>query len=844
MGGGGAGGAYVKSTLSVISNTVYTVTVGAGGITSASAAVAGSPSWFNTAGTIFAEGGAGGASVTATTATLLGAGGVGSTNSSIGTFKTKGGDGYTCLDATTQSAGGGGSGGTATNGTSATSNIGATAVAGGGAGGNGPSSAGNSATGTPGLGGGGGGAWAAASTTQRNGAAGGAGKVLITYTLGAATYTWVATSGSADWTSAASWSPSRTTPAINDILLFNQGGNSTAFNVPTETDGKLQVSGNTAITLQASGANTLTIGETASDSLTVASGSQLNVNGTSALLINVSTGAKGSISGAMTFSNATHTLTAADASGITFNSGATFTQNCLGNVFGSGTANSIIFASGSTFTQLTGGNPFKSTAPASVVVFQTGSLFSCQGNTAPSTSGRTYGNFEYNTIATNTVNGSSALTISNLTVLQGILNVSMSGGFNLLGNASVSTGATLNLNNTVTTSAGKTVTVNGNLLGTASISGSAAITITANGTLSPGPFGTSIGTLTFAAAPTLNGTNYLKIDRNGGSPLADKIVVSSGTLAYGGKLIVTNIGAPLQFGDTFTNFSAAAYSGAFTSTNLPPLTGSLFWDTSQLSISGVISVTMPDVPPVANADSYSVTENTTNNLLRPLANDVMNMPSGGLNLVRISPTNGTASISGTNVLFTPTVNFTGTAFVGYVITDGFGGNSTNVITVTVTNIPPQANPDSYTVVEYSTGNVFSPLANDTVNTVGGSLHLVSASSADGATALFNSNQQITFTPTIGFSGSTTINYQVTDGIGGTSSGTIAVNVTFAPPSLTVRTIPEKIVVQWVDTSFNLQSATNAAGPFDDVPDATSPFTNSIGTLPAQFFRLAPAPGGS
>src|SRR5207249_5742582 len=71
---------------------------------------------------------------------------------------------------------------------------------------------------------------------------------------------------------------------------------------------------------------------------------------------------------------------------------STFTQGvgCTGNVFGNpSTANSVVFASGSTFAQLAGSNPFAITAPASVVVFQTGSLFSDQMTGSPSFSGRT-----------------------------------------------------------------------------------------------------------------------------------------------------------------------------------------------------------------------------------------------------------------------------------------------------------------------------------------------------------------------------------------------------------------------------------------------------------------------
>ncbi len=186
-----------------------------------------------------------------------------------------------------------------------------------------------------------------------------------------------------------------------------------------------------------------------------------------------------------------------------------------------------------------------------------------------------------------------------------------------------------------------------------------------------------------------------------------------------------------------------------------------------------------DVPPQANADSYSVGENTRTNAFSPLLNDVLNLPQGSLSLAGVSPTNGTATISGTNILFTPATNYVGTATIGYTITDGFGGLSTALITVTVTNNPPQINPDAYTVMENSVSNQFNPLLNDVVNTAGGTLSLVSVSPSSGTAAISGTN--VFFTPATNFAGIATIGYTATDGIGGTNSSTITVTVTNNPP---------------------------------------------------------------
>ncbi|MFM2081728.1 MAG: hypothetical protein RL380_419, partial [Verrucomicrobiota bacterium] len=307
--------------------------------------------------------------------------------------------------------------------------------------------------------------------------------VLATLAFGfdaqAATYTWVATSGSAPWTTSTSWTPTRTTPNNADILLFSGGGSVTATAVPAQTVGKLQVSGNTTVTLQAGAASVFfQIGAAATDSLTVAAGSQLNISGANVLQINLNTTAKGSISGSMTFAGAANQLLAADASAITFNSGATFTADTgnTGNPFGSsGTANTVIFASGSTFIQNAGSNPFGLGQPSSKVTFQAGSLYKMQVNSAPSLSGRTYANLEINATGfSQSGTGTAALSIDNLTMTVGVLNLNLTAGIAINGNISVASSQTL----TFSPASANTLTFGGT--GTQVISGAGTLTFAAN----------------------------------------------------------------------------------------------------------------------------------------------------------------------------------------------------------------------------------------------------------------------------------------------------------------------------------------------------------------------------
>jgi hypothetical protein len=246
-------------------------------------------------------------------------------------------------------------------------------------------------------------------------------------------------------------------------------------------------------------------------------------------------------------------------------------------------------------------------------------------------------------------------------------------------------------------------------------------------------------------------------------------------------------------------------------------------------------------PPQANADSYSVTENSSNDALSPLANDV----SGGkLSLVSVTPdANGSATISGTNILFTPVSNFIGTATIGYVATDDLGGTNNSSITVTVTNIPPLANADSYSAAANSVNNSLSPLVNDAVETPGGSLSLVSVSETDGNGSATISGNNVLFTPTASFTGTATIGYTITDNVFGTNSSTITVTVTNVPPTTIVPTVPPGITGfsfvngNLVITGTNAQatgvyyllSSTNVALPLSQwTPVATNVVSTSNG----------------
>lgn len=159
------------------------------------------------------------------------------------------------------------------------------------------------------------------------------------------TYEWVG--GNSAWTTAANWSSipggnPRTTPAVTDILLFNNGATNTVTAVPTQTIGQLLISNNTTITLQAATTNTLTITPgTGNTGLQVASGSSLSNTAASIMSITSTNSAQViDISGTLTWLGGTFL-----ASGNTLNISGTINQT-TGTITSGAVAGTVVNLSG------------------------------------------------------------------------------------------------------------------------------------------------------------------------------------------------------------------------------------------------------------------------------------------------------------------------------------------------------------------------------------------------------------------------------------------------------------------------------------------------------------------
>lgn len=223
------------------------------------------------------------------------------------------------------------------------------------------------------------------------------------------------------------------------------------------------------------------------------------------------------------------------------------------------------------------------------------------------------------------------------------------------------------------------VSVNAGILsGAGNIAG--VVTVSEAGTIAPGTAST-IGTLTLNVPPFLGGTTLMRIDRNGGSPVADKLLLTSGVLNYGGTLFITNAGAPLIGGEVFTIFSAPAYGGTFDSIVPHPLNSGLNWYTDTLLTDGTIAVNRS--PVVAPVTLTNYPPQLLDIPIATLLSSATDADGDSLHLANIdlTTTNGiTLTTNSTHIYYSNYVpvpdKFT------YTVTDGRGGSATGTVHIT------------------------------------------------------------------------------------------------------------------------------------------------------------------
>ncbi|HEY6940354.1 Ig-like domain-containing protein [Dokdonella sp.] len=189
-------------------------------------------------------------------------------------------------------------------------------------------------------------------------------------------------------------------------------------------------------------------------------------------------------------------------------------------------------------------------------------------------------------------------------------------------------------------------------------------------------------------------------------------------------------------------------------------------------------------PPVAQDDAIAIEQDAAATPVAVLAND--SDPDGDTLVVTAVGTaaHGTAVATAAGVDYTPATGYLGDDAFTYTISDGRGGSATATVHVSVTtpNHPPVAGPLSVRVLKGASIDI--PVLQAASDPDGDPLTVVSVNHTGPLpdnTVTINPDFTVHYTSFHGWFGQDYFEYTVSDGKGGTATGTIAVYVYEPPP---------------------------------------------------------------
>jgi large repetitive protein len=193
--------------------------------------------------------------------------------------------------------------------------------------------------------------------------------------------------------------------------------------------------------------------------------------------------------------------------------------------------------------------------------------------------------------------------------------------------------------------------------------------------------------------------------------------------------------------------------------------------------SGLITITVTAVndPPVASPDARSTPEDTARTMPNLIGNDT-DVDGGPLTITAWTQgANGSVDCATGACVYTPAPNFTGTDTFTYTVSDGRGGTSTTIVTMTVTpvNDAPVAVDDTATTDE-DTSVVLLLLSNDT-DVEGDPLTISAATNGTFGTVTCGPTQ-CTYLPDPNRHGTDTFLYTLADPSGATDEGSVTITV--------------------------------------------------------------------
>jgi large repetitive protein len=194
------------------------------------------------------------------------------------------------------------------------------------------------------------------------------------------------------------------------------------------------------------------------------------------------------------------------------------------------------------------------------------------------------------------------------------------------------------------------------------------------------------------------------------------------------------------------------------------------------SVTGTVDVTITNEAPTST--DFSVTTNVDTALIITLvATDPEGLPLT-YSVVGAPPSGSALSgVTGTSITYTPVTGFSGPDYFTYKANDGVQDSNTGTVSITVNQLPVTGGGTATVVVGESTTGTIPATDGD-----GDLLTFTLDTNGSNGTAIVSTNGDFTYTHGGSATTSDAFTYDVSDGNGGTASGTVNVTVTNQSPT--------------------------------------------------------------
>ncbi|MBE9398759.1 tandem-95 repeat protein [Pontibacterium sp. N1Y112] len=222
----------------------------------------------------------------------------------------------------------------------------------------------------------------------------------------------------------------------------------------------------------------------------------------------------------------------------------------------------------------------------------------------------------------------------------------------------------------------------------------------------------------------------------------------------------------LEVGHSYTDNDAGV--------TIMPLSNDANGITVSVSFNGNGGGGTTNTAPVAVNDSANTAAGSAVTI--PALSNDYDMDGDNLAITGTSGVNGSAQVSGGNIVYTPNTGFSGIETFSYTISDGNGASDTGTVSVNVAAAPSNSAPVAWndTATTDQGSAVTIPVLSNDYDADGDTISITGTSGVYGSIQISGGN--ILFTPVSGFSGTENFTYAISDGHGGTDTATVTVTV--------------------------------------------------------------------